>query len=115
MDDSALHQQRAWLYLVDENTGRAAMQRGDATYPIEIKKPREYLRQYMPLMNMGIATMHAHNGMAGIARLFGISIPKVPAGLISMAESTRTPWARRWNLWLRNGRNEPRVYGLRAG
>jgi hypothetical protein len=85
-----LFQESMWLYLVDEYTGLPVTCPGDATYPIEIKKPRECLRKYVPLMSLGIAAMCAHNGAASVAHLFGIPVPRLPPGLVSMAESIRT-------------------------
>ncbi len=65
----ALFDRSMWLYLVDEFTGLPVAFDPAGTYPIEIKKPKESLRTFVPLMTLGIAAMYAHNGVAGIAQL----------------------------------------------
>jgi hypothetical protein len=82
---AALFDHSMWLYLVDEYTGRPVTEDPAGTYPIEITAPRECLRKLVPLMSVAIAAMYAHNGVAGIAQLFGVPAPRVPPNLISVA------------------------------
>jgi hypothetical protein len=79
-----LFQESMWLYLVDEYTGLPVTRPGDPTYPIELKT-----RKFLPLMNVSIAAMYAHNGAAGIAQLFGVPVPRLPKGMVRMAENIR--------------------------
>ena len=78
-----------WLYLVDEYTGLPVDDARYGTYPIKIKEPKKSLGRWIPLMNVGLAAMYAHNGAASIARLFGVPVPKVPKSLINMAGNLR--------------------------
>jgi len=66
-----------YLYLVDELTGSPVLsERACSVYPIEIKSPRESLQKLVPMMYLGIAAMSLG---AGVARMFGIPAPKMPA------------------------------------
>ncbi len=66
-----------YLYLVDELTGSPVLSElAGSVYPIDIKSPRESLQKLVPMMYLGIAAMSMG---AGVARMFGIPAPKMPA------------------------------------
>ena len=67
-----------YLYLVDELTGKPVRAEG---YPIEITKPSEIVPKLLPVMQVGLRAMSIYNGAAGIARMVGYPVPKVPAAL----------------------------------
>ena len=65
-----------YLYLVDELTGMPVLCDGDRqTYPIEIRSPKERLRELVPLMCLGITAMSMVSNGASIANMFGIPAP----------------------------------------
>ena len=64
-----------YLYLVDELTGLPA--RGDG-YPIMITTPADIVHKLLPVMQVGMRAMSLYNGVAGIARMVGYPVPKVP-------------------------------------
>ena len=47
------------------------------TYPIEIRSPKEKLRELVPLMCLGITAMALVSNGGGLARMFGIPVPKL--------------------------------------
>jgi len=56
-------------------------------YPIEITKKSELAEKALPYMNMGVKAMKLGNGVAGVARVFGIPAPKIPKDWIAKAEN----------------------------
>ena len=64
-----------YLYLIDELTGLPV--RGDG-YPIVITKPADIVHKLIPVMQVGIRAMSLFNGVAGVARMVGYPVPKVP-------------------------------------
>eukprot|EP00588_Corethron_pennatum_P035410 CAMPEP_0194348274 /NCGR_PEP_ID=MMETSP0171-20130528/106445_1 /TAXON_ID=218684 /ORGANISM="Corethron pennatum, Strain L29A3" /LENGTH=1321 /DNA_ID=CAMNT_0039115603 /DNA_START=354 /DNA_END=4320 /DNA_ORIENTATION=- len=64
-----------YLYLVDELTGEPV--RADE-WPIEIREPADVVSQLLPVMQAGMHAMSIYNGAAGVARMFGFPVPKVP-------------------------------------
>jgi len=65
-----------YLYLVDELTGMPVFSVGDRqTYPIEIRSPKERLRELVPLMCLGITALSMVSNGASIANMFGIPAP----------------------------------------
>ncbi len=76
---SKIYDKSVYLYLVDELTGMpVAPVPGDSpTYPIEIKKPKEQMRELVPLMCLGITAMALVSNGGGLARMFGIPVPSL--------------------------------------
>jgi len=64
-----------YLYLIDELTGEPVRAEG---WPIVITTPSELVPYLLPLMLVGMRAMSIYNGTAGMARLFGYPLPKVP-------------------------------------
>eukprot|EP00985_Skeletonema_marinoi_P010385 scaffold4881_cov201-Skeletonema_marinoi.AAC.2 len=64
-----------YLYLIDELTGDPVQAEG---WPIVITTPSELVHKLLPLMLVGMRAMSIYNGAAGMARLFGYPLPKVP-------------------------------------
>ena len=64
-----------YLYLVDELTGLPV--RGDG-YPIVITTPADIVHKLLPMMQVGMHAISLFNGAAGIARMVGYPVPKVP-------------------------------------
>jgi hypothetical protein len=67
---------------VDEWTGEPVT---GGVYPIEITEQSDYLKKAMPYMKVGLTAMKAANGLAGVARMFGVPAPKVPKSVIARA------------------------------
>jgi len=74
-----------YFYLIDEVTGNPV--RG-YNYPIEITKPSEIVHKLLPIMQVGMRAMSLYNGAAGIARMFGAPVPKVPEKWRTGAQSS---------------------------
>ena len=75
---SKIYDESVYLYLVDELTGMPVLGDGDRPiYPIEIKRPKEQLRQMVPLMCLSISAMSLVSNGSGLARMFGIPAPNV--------------------------------------
>ena len=66
------------LYLVDELTGKPVRAEG---YPIPITTPSDIVPKLLPAMQVGLRAMSIFNGAAGIARMVGYPVPKVPEAL----------------------------------
>ena len=64
-----------YFYLVDELTGLPV--RGDG-YPIVITTPADIVHKLLPVMQVGMHAMSLYNGVAGVARMVGYPVPKVP-------------------------------------
>ena len=64
-----------YLYLIDELTGLPVRAEG---YPIEITKPSDIVPKLLPVMQVGMHAMSILNGAAGIARMVGYPVPKMP-------------------------------------
>ncbi|KAK1745632.1 serine/threonine-protein kinase [Skeletonema marinoi] len=64
-----------YLYLIDELTGEPVRAEG---WPLIITTPADLVPKLLPLMQVGIRAMCIYNGTAGMARLFGYPLPKVP-------------------------------------
>jgi serine/threonine protein kinase/ankyrin repeat protein len=64
-----------YLYLIDELTGEPVRAEG---WPITITKPSKIVPKLLPLMQVGMRAMSIYNGTAGVARMFGYPVPKVP-------------------------------------
>ena len=64
-----------YLYLIDELTGDPVQADG---WPIKITEPSKFVHELLPLMLVGMRAMSIYNGIAGMARLFGYPLPKVP-------------------------------------
>jgi hypothetical protein len=67
-----------YFYLVDELTGKPV---GADGYPIEITKPSDFVPKMLPLIHFGMRAMSIYNGSAGICRMFGVPMPKIPKGV----------------------------------
>jgi hypothetical protein len=72
-----------WLYLVDEYHGTPVE---GGVYPIKITKKSELAEKALPYMNMGVKAMKLGNGVAGLARVFGVPAPKVSEKWIAKVE-----------------------------
>jgi len=76
--NSKIYDKPVYLYLVDELTGMPMDGDSDQpTYPIEITSPKEKLRELVPLMCLGITAMSLVSNGGGLARMFGIPVPKL--------------------------------------
>jgi len=76
--DSKIYDKPVYLYLVDELTGMPMDGDSDQpTYPIVIRTPKEKLRELVPLMCLGITAMSLVSHGGGLARMFGIPVPKL--------------------------------------
>jgi len=64
-----------YLYLIDELTGDPVRAEG---WPIVITTPSELVHKLLPLMQVGMRAMSIYNGTAGLVRMFGYPVPKVP-------------------------------------
>merc|ERR1719469_1584127 len=64
-----------YLYLVDELTGEPVRADG---WPIKITEPAKVVSELLPVMQVGMRAMSIYNGAAGVARMFGFPVPKVP-------------------------------------
>jgi hypothetical protein len=64
-----------YFYLIDELTGLPV--RGDG-YPIVIATPADIVHKLLPVMQVGMHAMSLYNGVAGVARMVGYPVPKVP-------------------------------------
>ena len=64
-----------YFYLIDELTGLPV--RGDG-YPIVITTPADIVHKLLPMMQVGMHAMSLYNGVAGVARMVGYPVPKVP-------------------------------------
>ena len=49
-----------------------------ATDPIEITTPSDIVHKLMPMMQVGLRAISIFNGAAGVARMVGYPVPKVP-------------------------------------
>mmetsp|Transcript_27114 Transcript_27114/g.45937 ORF Transcript_27114/g.45937 Transcript_27114/m.45937 type:complete len:1130 (-) Transcript_27114:1998-5387(-) len=74
-----------YLYLIDELTGEPVRAQG---WPIKITTPSELVPYLLPLMLVGMRAMSIYNGTAGMARLFGYPLPKVPKAWSKGAQET---------------------------
>ncbi|KAK1747210.1 serine/threonine-protein kinase [Skeletonema marinoi] len=74
-----------YLYLIDELTGEPVRAQG---WPIVITTPSELVHKLLPLMQVGMRAMSIYNGTAGMARLFGYPVPKVPKEWSKGAQET---------------------------
>lgn len=66
-----------YLYLIDELTGEPVYD-PSGHYPIEITTPSDVVPKLLPVMQVGLRAMSVFNGAAGVARMFGYPVPKVP-------------------------------------
>ena len=64
-----------YLYLIDELTGEPVIAKG---WPIVITTPSDKVPKLLPVMQVGMRAMSIYNGAAGVARMFGFPVPKVP-------------------------------------
>lgn len=74
-----------YLYLIDELTGKPVEGEG---YPIGIKKPAAVVAKLLPVMQVGLRAMSIYNGAAGIVRMCGFPIPKIPKDWRDSAQSS---------------------------
>ncbi|GMH88159.1 hypothetical protein TrST_g3948, partial [Triparma strigata] len=75
--------QYLWFYLVDEYTGEPV---DGGKYPIRIQTQSDMVKKCMPMMKMGMTAVKCINGVAGMAKMFGV--PTVPQTLVNMANDT---------------------------
>ena len=75
-----------WLYLVDEYTGKPVVTKEGGDYPIKITLQSGHLKAAMPYMKLGVKAMKMSNGIAGVARMFGVPAPKIPQDVLKKAE-----------------------------
>eukprot|EP00577_Skeletonema_sp_RCC1716_P003798 CAMPEP_0113416640 /NCGR_PEP_ID=MMETSP0013_2-20120614/25227_1 /TAXON_ID=2843 ORGANISM="Skeletonema costatum, Strain 1716" /NCGR_SAMPLE_ID=MMETSP0013_2 /ASSEMBLY_ACC=CAM_ASM_000158 /LENGTH=1678 /DNA_ID=CAMNT_0000303715 /DNA_START=200 /DNA_END=5233 /DNA_ORIENTATION=- /assembly_acc=CAM_ASM_000158 len=64
-----------YLYLIDDLTGDPVQAEG---WPIPITTPSDVVPTLLPLMQLGMIGLSFYTGTAGMARLFGYPLPKVP-------------------------------------
>eukprot|EP00984_Skeletonema_dohrnii_P009007 scaffold3378_cov82-Skeletonema_dohrnii-CCMP3373.AAC.1 len=76
-----------YLYLIDELTGEPVRAEGEG-WPIVITTPSELVHKLLPLMMVGMRAMSIYNGTAGMARLFGYPLPKVPKAWLKGAQES---------------------------
>ena len=74
-----------YLYLIDELTGKPVQADG---WPLVITTPSELVPKLLPLMMVGMRAMCICNGLAGLARMFGYPVPKVPEAVSKGAQDS---------------------------
>ena len=68
-----------FLYLIDELTGEPVRPTADdESYPLRITRRSGEVEKLLPAMQAGLHAMSLVNGVAGVARLFGVPAPAVP-------------------------------------
>ena len=85
--DKVLVDKTMYLYLIDELTLKPVRPVIDALtgkpvegsiYPIEITTPSKVVPKLLPVMWVGMRAMSLYHGAAGIARMCGAPVPKMP-------------------------------------
>eukprot|EP00984_Skeletonema_dohrnii_P011657 scaffold4673_cov82-Skeletonema_dohrnii-CCMP3373.AAC.2 len=74
-----------YLYLIDDLTGDPVQAEG---WPIKITEPSELVPKLLPLMQLGMIGLSFYNGTAGLVRMFGYPVPKVPKAWSKGAQET---------------------------
>eukprot|EP00985_Skeletonema_marinoi_P011237 scaffold5328_cov198-Skeletonema_marinoi.AAC.1 len=74
-----------YLYLIDDLTGDPVQAEG---WPIPITTPSDVVPTLLPLMQLGMIGLSFYNGTAGMARLFGYPLPRVPKAWSKGAQET---------------------------
>ena len=68
-----------YLYFVDELTGQPVLGDGsNPNYPMEITTRSDTLPKILPLMHLTMRAMALYHGVAGVARMFGNTMPNLP-------------------------------------
>mmetsp|Transcript_12193 Transcript_12193/g.25847 ORF Transcript_12193/g.25847 Transcript_12193/m.25847 type:complete len:926 (-) Transcript_12193:175-2952(-) len=76
-----------YLYFVDELTGTPVLGDGhNPDYPMEITTRSDTLPKLLPLMHLTMRAMALYHGVAGIARMFGCTLPQLPEEWRSLAQ-----------------------------
>ncbi|KAK1747165.1 serine/threonine-protein kinase [Skeletonema marinoi] len=74
-----------YLYLIDDLTGDPVQAEG---WPLVITTPSDVVPRLLPLMQLGMIGLSFYNGTAGMARLFGYPLPRVPKEWSKGAQET---------------------------
>ena len=82
-----IHSTLLAAHLIDELTGEPVCD-PSGHYPIEIKTPSDVVPKLLPVMQVGMRAMSLYNGVAGVARMVGYPVPKVPEGWCKGAQSS---------------------------
>ena len=85
--EDLLADEKLFLYLIDERTMEAVVLEEDPIYPIVINTStdRQFVRNVLPLMMIGLKAVAVVHGLSGIARLLGYPLPSVPQECLDIA------------------------------
>ena len=79
ISDLFSEQDYMYLYFVDELTGQPVLGDGsNPNYPMEITTRSDTLPKILPLMHLTMRAMALYHGVAGVARMFGNTMPNLP-------------------------------------
>eukprot|EP00964_Phaeocystis_antarctica_P099032 scaffold64945_cov55-Phaeocystis_antarctica.AAC.1 len=96
VSDKVLVDKTMYLYLIDELTLKPVRPVIDeltgkpvkgSIYPIEITTPSKVVPKLLPVMWVGMRAMSLYHGAAGIARMCGAPVPKMPEDSLKVAKT----------------------------
>ena len=87
ISDLFSEQDYMYLYFVDELTGQPVLGDGsNPDYPMEITTRSDTLPKILPLMHLTMRAMALYHGVAGVARMFGCTMPNLPEEWRNLAQ-----------------------------